>query len=117
MIEAKLKQEYRFPTANILGGVIYTKNEWTPVTPGMEKEALLPEYCLEVRVRPDATTIKAEELAQEKLDKKEKAKEARSEAKAEAKVADTKVVKDKDEAKDESVKRFTPFIHKPGGPK
>lgn len=59
MLEAKLKPEYRWPSANILGGVIFTKNDWVPVPPGMEKEALLPEYGLEVRVRPEISAKSA----------------------------------------------------------
>jgi hypothetical protein len=51
-MEAKLKDLYRFNKVILFSGYEFIKTDWRPVPAGMEQEAALPEYFLELRVKP-----------------------------------------------------------------
>jgi hypothetical protein len=93
IIEAKVKPEYRWNRIILFSGVEYTKDKWQVVPVGKEAEAALPEYCLELRVRPDQATLDAEEDDKLKLVQKAEAKEAQAKVKADAKAADEQAAK------------------------
>ena len=51
MLEARVREEYRWDRVNACGGVEFVKSEWRPVPPGMEEAARVYKSLLEIRER------------------------------------------------------------------
>ena len=74
MLEAKVRDSYRFHSVQAVGGLEFIKSEFRPVPPGQEEAIMLYKGMLEIRERepvPKPEPVKVEELDPKVLKKLE----------------------------------------------
>ena len=66
-LQARVKVECRWPTVMAFGGVSYTKEEWTAVPAGHEKQAYQNDY-LDIREKPEPSQDALDAFLEELID-------------------------------------------------
>lgn len=64
MLEARVREEYRWDRVNACGGVEFVKTEWRPVPLGAEKAARLYKALLEIRVKGAEPEVEPDQIAE-----------------------------------------------------